>query len=89
MSSILASLPRFHSLDWRLDVRVDQSSLDSVFRPVFVLKLTVQDADGATSDTFVEADYADVQNLIEQLDQLQRDGHASHARRFDAFAPSM
>mmetsp|Transcript_20762 Transcript_20762/g.30904 ORF Transcript_20762/g.30904 Transcript_20762/m.30904 type:complete len:205 (-) Transcript_20762:76-690(-) len=78
------ALPQYESLRWRLDIQIGSRSLqNSVPLPVYILKLSLANAQpgGAPQTIFLEADYANLKNITQKLEQALNAMKTAHVRR--------
>ena len=90
-------LPSFSKLEWRLDMEVGSRFLDGEPRPSFVLSLETNDgaqrglsargdgAKAAKASCLLEANYANLRRIDDELDAALRHAESAHCKRVERY----
>jgi hypothetical protein len=86
------SLPEYRHLDWRVDVEIGRRTVAQDAKPQFMLRLDLAEgggggksADGVTRSVHLTSDYANLKNLLAQLEAAVAEERSVHARRFQRY----
>jgi hypothetical protein len=76
-------LPHYVDLDWRLDVQVATRCVRQQVEPAFVLELRTQptDASAPPDRLLLQSDYANLQNLVAELELAVKQAKTAHVNR--------
>lgn len=71
-------LPHYADVSWRIDVQLASRTLRKRVEPTFLLRL---DTEPGGRQQMLQADYASLQHVVEQLEDAARQARTSHAKR--------
>ncbi|XP_043926546.1 COMM domain-containing protein 2 [Protopterus annectens] len=80
LKELSPSLPRYHNLEWRLDVQLANRALRQQIKPVMILKLHL-DQNGDKNSKILQTDPATLIHIIHQLEKALEEMKTSHCRR--------
>ena len=80
--STTLAIPDFTSLRWRLEVEVASRTRYNEAKPSFLLELGTQNGDGGQVEkTLLEADYANLKHVQNELENALQELKSTHALR--------
>ena len=80
--STTLAIPDFTSLRWRLEVEVASRTRYNETKPSFLLELGTQNGDGGQVEkTLLEADYANLKHVQNELENALQELKSTHALR--------
>ena len=74
-------LPRYKTMEWRLDVKLASRSLHNQLEPAVLLKLAVEDHAGVV-DKLVKVDVPMLHHMIAELEAALVENKSKHVQRF-------
>ncbi|XP_006000955.1 COMM domain-containing protein 2 [Latimeria chalumnae] len=80
LSELAPSLPHYHNLEWRLDVKLASRALRQQVKPVVTMKLHLEQ-DGDQNSKILQTDPATLIHLIQQLEKALGEMKTNHCRR--------
>jgi hypothetical protein len=81
-------LPHYTNMHWRLDVQVGSKSLRNTVEPAYLLRIDTESAEGPQSH-HLEADFANLQHLTQELDMALKAAKQPQYRRVSRAAAGL
>jgi len=87
LQHMVIHLPSYRDLDWRLDMELSSRTLHNRMEPHFIAKLETLDAgtSGATTQQFLEIDYAHLKMLCATLEEALEENSSVHVKRMQRY----
>lgn len=74
-------LPHYHNAEWRLDVSLGTRHCRNALTPSILLQLETRDMADLPQQHMLQLDYANLDHLVQQLEQAVKESNSKHARR--------